>query len=239
MRAPDPSSVSTFLFSGIEGSTRLYAEAPGKMRLANAAHDELARAIVGSHGGTVAALSDGTLRASFGDPLQAVNAVVEMQRRLADPASTADLELNVRCAIHTGDAVHPVHDGFGPQVDRAQRIMEAAHGGQVLLSQAAALLVAGRLPAGTELADLGSIRLRDLGSPERLYQLVHPALERNFPPVHSLETRPNNLPQQLTSFVGREIELAEVKRRLYKNRLVTVSGVGGLGNGGGDGEQQQ
>jgi Mrp family chromosome partitioning ATPase len=107
--------------------------------------------------------------------------------------------------------------------------MKAAHGGQVVVSQAAALLVAGRLPAGATLADLGSVRLRDLGSPERLYQLVHPSLRRSFPPLLSLETRPNNLPHQLTSFVGRESELAEVKRRLSKNRLVTVSGVGGLG----------
>ena len=229
MHAPDPSSVSTFLLAAIEGSTRLYAEAPGRMRLAKAAHDELARAIVESHGGTVATMADDGVRASFGDPLQAVNAVVEMQRRLADPASTADLELKVRCAIHPGDAAYRVNDGFRAQVDRAQRIMEAAHGGQVLLSQAVALLVAGRLPAEAELADLGSVRLRDLGSPERLYQLVHPSLQRNFPPVHSLETRPNNLPQQLTSFVGRESELAEIRRRLYKNRLVTVSGVGGLG----------
>ena len=107
--------------------------------------------------------------------------------------------------------------------------MAAAHGGQVLLSQAVALLVGGRLPPEAGLVDLGSVRLRDLAGPERLYQLVHPSLRREFPALRSLETRPNNLPQQLTSFIGRETELVEVKRRLHKSRLVTVAGVGGLG----------
>jgi len=224
-----PSSLSALLVSGIEGSTQLHAEASDKMRRAKAAHDELARTIVEAHGGTVWTLSDDAMRSSFADTLQAIEAVVELQGRLADPAATANLKLHLRCAIHLGEAAGVTRDSPGTIVDRVQRIMEAAHGGQVLLSQAAALLVAGRLAADTELADLGTVRLRDLGSPERLYQLVHPALERTFPPLHSLETRPNNLPHQLTSFVGRESELAEVKRRLYKNRLVTVCGVGGLG----------
>ena len=226
---PDPSAVTTFLFAGIEGSTQLHAEAADRMRLAIAAHDELAHRAIEAHGGTVITLTGDGVRAVFTDPLDGVRTAIELQSGLADPAATASIPLHVRCGLHLGEAGRRINDSFGPAVDRAQRVMEAAHGGQVLLSQAAALLVAGRLPAETELADLGSVRLRDLGSPERLYQLVHPSLRRTFPPLHSLETRPNNLPQQLTSFVGRESELAEVKRRLYKNRLVTVAGVGGLG----------
>ena len=194
-----------------------------------AAHDEVARKAVDAHRGVVAKSTADGLQAAFEDPIDAVRAALQLQQGLADPAATADIPLRARCGLHLGVAEHRANDYFGGVVDRAQRIMEAAHGGQVLLSQASSLLVAGRLPPGAELADLGSVRLRDLGSPEHIYQLVHPSLRRNFPPVRSLETRPNNLPQQLTSFVGRESELAEVKRRLYKSRLVTVAGVGGLG----------
>jgi predicted ATPase/class 3 adenylate cyclase len=226
---PVPSAVTTFLCTGIEGNTQLHAEAPDRMRAALAAHDELVRTSVATHGGVVSTTTGDGIRATFADPLDAVRAGLELQRMLANPAATADIPLRVRCGLHLGEAGRRVNDYFGTTVNRTQRIMEAAHGGQVLLSQAAALLVAGRLPAEAELADLGSVRLRDLGSPERLYQLAHPSLRRTFPPLHSLETRPNNLPQQLTSFVGRESELAEVERRLYKNRLVTVAGVGGLG----------
>jgi hypothetical protein len=127
--------------------------------------------------------------------------------QLADPAATSDLRLRLRCGIHLGDAGRRGNEYFGAAVNRTQRVMEAAHGGQVLLSQAAALLVSGRLPPRRSSRILGIVRLRDLGSPERIYQLVHPSLQRTFPPLHSLETRPNNLPQQLTSFVGRESEL--------------------------------
>ena len=225
---PDVPAVTTFLFAGIEGSIELQAEVPERMRLAMAAHDTLARTVVEANGGVVVALADG-VRAAFGDPLDAVRSAIGLQQRLADPVATSDLQLRLRCGIHLGDAGRRGNEYFGAAVNRTQRVMEAAHGGQVLLSQAAALLVSGRLPPETELADLGGFRLRDLGSPERIYQLVHPSLQRTFPPLHSLETRPNNLPQQLTSFVGRESELAEVKRRLYKNRLVTIAGVGGLG----------
>ena len=228
-RVRDTSAVTTFLFAGIENSVELHEAAPEKMRLAVASHHALARTTVEAHGGVVITLSGDGVRAAFDDPLGAVSAAFQLQQRLADPAATADIPLRIRCGIHVGETVLRANHYAGTTVNRAQRIMEAAHGGQVLLSQPAALLVGGRLPAEIELADLGSIRLRDLGSPERLYQLVHTSLRRNFPSLHSLETRPNNLPQQLTSFIGRESELAEVKRRLYKNRLVTIAGVGGLG----------
>src|SRR5881275_588224 len=107
--------------------------------------------------------------------------------------------------------------------------MSVAHGGQVLLSEAVALLVRGRLPAGVSLRDLGSVRLRDLASPERVYQVVHAELRQDFPALRSLEATPNNLPQQVSSFVGRANELAAVVELLAKTRLLTLVGTGGLG----------
>ena len=120
-------------------------------------------------------------------------------------------------------------DFFGSTVNRAARIMGAAHGGQVLLSQAVAVLVRDRLPAHVALRDLGLVRLRDLASPEHVYQVAHPRLRENFPALRSLEATPNNLPQQVTSFVGRAPELATVKALLDETRLLTLLGVGGIG----------
>jgi predicted ATPase len=114
-------------------------------------------------------------------------------------------------------------------VNRAARIMSMAHGGQVLLSHAVAVLVGERLPGGVALRDLGRLRLRDLARPEHVYQVVHPLLRSEFPALRSLEVTPNNLPQQLTSFVGREHELAEVARLLAEKRLLTLQGTGGIG----------
>ena len=107
--------------------------------------------------------------------------------------------------------------------------MSAAHGGQVLLSQAVVDLVRERLPEAVSLRDLGLVRLRDLASPERLYQVLHPALRQDFPALRSLEAAPNNLPQQVTSFVGREHELDEARKALARTRLLTFLGAGGIG----------
>ena len=225
----DASAVTTFLFADIEGSTRLWAEAPERMRLALAAHDAIVRTAIESQRGTMAKMTGDGFHAVFADPIDAIGAALQLQQELADPAATADIALRVRCGLHLGVAEWRDNDYFGPAVNRAQHIMDAAHGGQVLLSQSVALLVSGRLPPNAELADLGSVRLRDLAGPERICQLVHPSLRRDFPALRSLATQPNNLPQQLTTFIGRDSELAEIKGRLHRNRLVTVAGVGGLG----------
>ena len=225
----DASAVTTFLFADIEGSTRLWVREPERMRRALADHDAIARTAVERHHGTVVKMTGDGVYAAFGDPVDAVDAAVHLQQALADPSATAAVPLRVRCGLHLGVVERRDDDYFGSAVNRAARIMEAAHGGQVLLSQAVALLVAERLPAGVELLDLGTARLRDLAGPERIYQVVHPQLRRDFPAVRSLEATPNNLPQQVTSFVGREVEQAEVKQWLAKSRLVTLVGVGGLG----------
>jgi len=152
-----------------------------------------------------------------------------MQQALADPAATCGVALRVRCGLHAGVVERRDNDYFGSPVNRAARIMSAAHGGQVLLSQAVVDYVREILPAAVSLRDLGKVRLKDLSTPEHVYQVVHPNLRQDFPALRSLEATPNNLPQQATSFIGREKELAELKRLLARTRLLTLTGSGGCG----------
>ncbi|MDQ2916779.1 MAG: tetratricopeptide repeat protein [Pseudomonadota bacterium] len=222
-------AVTTFLFTDIEGSTRLWEEQPDRMRLALARHDALARSAVETRHGTVVKTTGDGLHAAFGDPLDAVGAAVALQQSIAEPEVEDGVALRVRCGVHVGVVERRDNDFFGSAVNRAARIMSAAHGGQVLVSQTVADLVAARLPAGLTLRDLGLARLRDLAQPERIYQVVHPALRDSFPALRSLEAIPNNLPQQVTSFIGRERELAAIRDLLRRGRLVTVVGTGGLG----------
>ena len=226
MQAP---AVTTFLFTDIEGSTRLWEEQAQRMAGALARHDALARnAVEGRRGRVVKTTGDG-VHAVFDDPADAVAAAVDLQRALASERSTADITLRVRCGLHAGTAEQRGNDFFGSSVNRAARIMSAAHGGQVLMSQAVADLVGTALPAGVTLRDLGVARLRDLASPERLYQVVHADLRTQFPPLRSLEATPNNLPVQVTTFIGRDRERADIAVLLHRTRLLTVTGTGGLG----------
>jgi predicted ATPase len=135
----------------------------------------------------------------------------------------------VRCGLHAGVVERRDKDYFGAPVNRAGQIMSAGHGGQVLLSQAVLDALGERLPSGVSLRDLGRVRLKDLTSPEHIYQVLHPEFRQEFPPLRSLEATPNNLPQQTTSFVGREREVAQAKERLGQTRLLTLLGMGGLG----------
>ena len=219
----------TFLFTDIEGSTRLWETAPEPMRAALARHDALGQdAVLRHHGRVVKTTGDG-MHAVFDDPLDAIAATLALQQALADPAATAGVALRVRCGLHVGVDERRDDDFYGRSVNRAARIMSAAHGGQVLVSEAVAVLVRDRLPASVTLRDLGSVRLRDLASPEQIFQVLHPALRESFPALRSLEATPNNLPQQVTSFIGRERELDEVKRLLAGTRLLTLVGPGGIG----------
>ena len=225
----DQSAVTTFLFTDIEGSTQLWEREPERMEPALARHDALARTAVEGFRGTVVKMMGDGMCAAFGDPLDAVVAALQFQQSLADPAATGGVALRVRCGLHAGIVVRRDNDFFGAVLNRAARIMAAAHGGQVLLSQALATLLIDRLPAGVTLRDLGAVRLRGLETPEHVHQIVHPLLRQDFPALRSLEATPNNLPQQVTSFIGRERELVEIGRLLKKTRLVTLLGVGGLG----------
>jgi len=226
---PTSPGVVTFLFTDIEGSSRLWEEEPERMRRAMEGHDAMVRATVATHHGRVVKMLGDGVHAAFDDPFDAVGAVVALQRALADLATTGGLALAARAGLHAGVEQERDDDYFGRSVNRAARIMAMAHGGQILISQAVAALVAARIPEGVVLRDLGEVRLRDLTIAERVYQVVHPALRAEFPALRALTATPHNLPPALTSFVGRERELAEVVQLLTKTRLVTLTGAGGIG----------
>jgi len=219
----------TLLFTDIEGSTRLWEQQAERMSQALAQHDTLSRtAVEGNHGVVVKMTGDG-MYAAFEDAVDAVNAALTLQRALNDPAGTNGIPLQLRYGLHLGTVERRNDDLFGSPVNRAARIMKAAHGGQILVSQAVYDGVQERLPPAVALRDLGAIRLRDLATPEHVFQLVHPDLRQDFPALRSLAATPNNLPQQITSFIGREHELADAKRLLAQTRLLTLFGMGGLG----------
>jgi predicted ATPase/class 3 adenylate cyclase len=222
-------SAVTFLFSDIEGSTRLWEQHPETMRDALAQHDVLSRGAVTACGGTVVKTMGDGLHAAFGEPGDAIRATVMLQRALRDPEATAGIALRVRCGLHLGVVQRRDDDFFGTAVNRAARIMRAAHGGQTLVSQAVADSVQASMPAGVSLRELGVVLLRGLERPERVYQLLHPDLSAEFPPLRSLDTTPNNLPEQLTSFIGRDHDLAHVRQLLQSARLITLLGPGGIG----------
>jgi predicted ATPase/class 3 adenylate cyclase len=225
---PDEPAIATFLFTDIEGSTRLWEREPGPMRRALARHDAISREAVSAHRGQLVKTTGDGIHAVFDDPVDALHAVLALQRALAEPDADG-LALKIRCGLHRGPAERRDGDYFGPVLNRAARIMSVAHGGQVLLSQTVAEGVAGRLPADTALLDLGEVRLRDLDGAERVHQLLHPALRAQFPPLRALAHTPTNLAQPLNSFVGRERELAEIRALLPRTRLLTLLGMGGIG----------
>jgi predicted ATPase/class 3 adenylate cyclase len=225
---PGSSELVTFLFTDVEGSTRLWDQHPERMRPAMARHDRIARDSVEQNRGSVVKMVGDGVHAVFDSAADAVAAAVEMQLALSELESP-EIALRVRCGLHAGSDERRDNDFYGVAVNRAARIMSAAHGGQILISDTVASFVQDALPADVSLRDLGFVRLRDLTSPERLHQVLHPRLRADFPALRSLEATPNNLPQQLTSFIGRERELSEVTRLLAGTRLLSLLGIGGLG----------
>ena len=223
------SGVTTLLFTDIEGSTRLWEQEGERMSRALAEHDALSRKAVECNRGVVVKMTGDGMYAAFNDPVDALNAMVQLAQGLAELAAHNHLPLRVRAGLHLGIVERRGDDLFGTPVNRAARIMKAAHGGQVLLSQTVVDQIGTRLPAAITLRDLGAVRLRDLATSEHVYQLLHPQLRQDFPALRSLEATPNNLPQQVTSFIGRERELADAKRLLEGTRLLTLLGMGGLG----------
>lgn len=225
----DESPATTFLFTDIEGSTRLWEEQPERMRPALARHDAIARSTVEGHGGEVVKMTGDGLHAVFANPRDALHATLQLQLALLDAQASLGVALRIRCGLHSGISQKRDNDYYGTVVNRAARVMSAAHGGQVLLSQAVVAGLGEPLPGELALRDLGVVRLRDLAAPERLYQVVHPRLPSEFPALRSLEGTPNNLPHALSTFIGRERDMAEIRRLLSAGRLVTVLGAGGLG----------
>ena len=225
-----PDGVVTFLFTDIEGSTRLWEGQPAAMEAALARHDALLRtAIEANHGHVIKSMGDG-LFAAFGAAQDAVAAALACQRALlAADWSELPRPIRVRMGLHTGEAAVRDRDYFGPVLNRTARLMSIAAGGQVLLSAAAAERVRDQMLAGAGLRDLGQHRLKDLIRPEHIFQLTAPGLPVDFPPLRSLDLQLNNLPVQLTSFIGRQAELIEVRRLLADAHLLTLTGPGGIG----------
>lgn len=225
------SSVVTFLVSDIEGSTRLWEAQPEAMPAALARHDTLLRTAIDAAGGTVFKTGGDSFHAVFENPHSALDAALRAQTALVqEPWQTRiGAELRVRLVLHTGQAERRGGDYFGASLSRTARLLSAAHGGQTLLSEAAAAQVRGRLPEGVRLHSLGQHRLKDLAQPQEIFQVCAPALPGEFPPLRSLGSFSHNLPGQMTSFIGRETETAAVQGQLAKHRLVTLTGTGGSG----------
>jgi predicted ATPase/class 3 adenylate cyclase len=224
-----PTGTVAFLFTDIEGSTKL-AQALGAAAYGELLerHRGLLRGAFESHGGVEVGTEGDSFFVVFDRAAAAVAAAAEGQRQLAAEAWPEATPIRVRMGVHTGEGILADGTYVGNDVNRAARIAAAGHGGQILLSAPTSELIADALPDGTRLRSLGEHRLKDL-RPERLCQLDVDGLATTFPPIRSLDARPNNLPTQLTSFVGREHELREAAGLLDTTRLLTLTGPGGTG----------
>jgi len=226
-----PSGVVTFLMTDIEGSTRLWGEAPDAMRAALARHDVIAATVIDAHSGFVIkprGEGDSTFSV-FARPTDGVTAACALQTALTAEPWPEGASLRVRIAVHTGEADLGVDDYYGIAVNRCARLRSIAHGGQVLVSEATTGLVRELLPDGAGLRDLGFQRLRDLAEPERVSQLLHPSFPTDFLALRTIDLIPNNLPYQVSTFVGREAEMTKIRELLRDTRLLTLTGTGGVG----------
>ncbi len=218
-----------FLFTDVEGSTRTWELQPEGMRAALGRHDALLRNAIANHGGRVfKSMGDG-FAAVFSDPAAAVSAAFEAQRELFRQDWQGLPVLRVRMALHTGSAEARDGDFYGPIVNRVARLLDSAHGGQILLTGAIFQALGGSLPPGCEARAVGSYRFRDLLLPEEIYQLVHPQLPPVFDRLRALAAFPHNLPTQLSSFIGREKELSALSEWLEGSRVLSLTGPGGTG----------
>jgi predicted ATPase/class 3 adenylate cyclase len=229
-----PTGTVTFLFTDIAGSTRLWEQHPTAMQPALARHDAILRDAIAAHGGTLVKGTGDGLHAAFVRATDGVHAALAAQRALTVEDWGAiglprGQSLRVRMALHIGVAEERNGDYFGPAINRTARLLAIGHGGQILLSHAMCDVVRDHLPPGAALRDLGTHQLKDLSREEQIWQLSVPDLPADFPPLASLSTRRHNLPIQLTSFVGRENELAEIGHLLESTRLLTLTGPGGTG----------
>jgi predicted ATPase/class 3 adenylate cyclase len=223
------SSTLTFLFTDVEGSTPLWDTRPAAMRAATERHNALLRAAVEARGGNAFQIVGDAFCVAFQDAPSAVCAAIDAQRALqAEP--WGDAALRVRMGLHSGIAESVPDEVFrGPALARTARVMAAAHGGQVLATAATVALLDGEVPDHGALRDLGDHTLRGFARPERLYELVVPGLASGFPPIRTQQALRTNLPQALTSFVGRADQLAWVRERARTSRLLTLVGPGGTG----------
>ncbi len=237
MTTAPPTGTVTFLFTDIEGSTRLLHALGDRYAEALAAHARVIREALQAHAGYEVDTQGDAFCIAFSRAGDAVQAAVAMQRALHDlrleevSSESSIVNLRVRMGIHTGEPTLTEGRYVGLDLHRAARICAAGHGGQVLLSRTAKELVEHDLPPGVTLRDMGVHRLKDLRRPWRLFQLVAEGLPSDFPPLKTLESRPNNLPSSLTALLGREADVQAVTSRLRRDdtRLVTLVGPGGVG----------
>src|ERR1700757_4731144 len=213
--AAAPSGVVTFLFTDVEGSTRRWEYDANAMRAALAVHDKSLRMAIEAYDGFLFSHTGDGFVAAFASPMSAVNAAIDAQR---------ELQLPVRMGLATGEAELRDGDYFGAVLNRAARVMAAAHGGQILMAESTAGLL-----SGVDLLDLGPRRLRDLPTPVGVFQVRAPGLRAEFPALRARDASPGNLRPQTTSFIGRESEVAELQGAVKAHRLVTLTGVGGVG----------
>lgn len=248
-----PSGTVTFLFTDIEGSTKLWQQSPDAMPAALARHHEILHRAIESHNGYVFQIIGDAFCAAFATAFDGLDAALGAQRALRDEPWGETGAIRVRMALHTGTAQVNIGDFTsgeyvsGITLSRAARLLSAGHGGQILLSSSTTELVREALPLKTELRDLGAHRLKDLVQPQQMYQVLALDLLQDFPALKTLDVLPNNLPIQLTSFIGRERETQEIKDLLTNDdrpvhteranihpssfvlRLLTLTGAGGSG----------
>ena len=205
----------TFLFTDVEGSTRRWEADAQAMRAALVVHDKVLRTAIEAYDGFLFSHTGDGFVAAFASPMSAVNAAIDAQR---------ELQLPVRMGLATGEAELRDGDYFGTVLNRAARVMAAGHGGQILLAESTAGLL-----SGVDLLDLGPRRLRDVPTPVQVFQVRAPGLQTDFPALRALDATPGNLRPQASRLIGREAELVEVEAALRGHRLVTLTGVGGVG----------
>jgi predicted ATPase/class 3 adenylate cyclase len=229
-RGPElPTGTVTFLFTDIEGSTRLLQDLGDRYGAVRDEHAAILRQAIRDDDGVEVSTEGDSFFAAFHSPTAALGAAVAAQRGLASHGWPTGFPVRVRMGLHTGDGVLGGDNYAGIDVNRAARVAGAAHGGQVIVSDATRSLVEHAVPEGTSLRDLGVHRLRDLNLPMHLHDLVIAGLPADFPAPRTLDARPGNLPPQLSSFVGRERLTAEAMRLLERTRLLTLTGAGGTG----------
>jgi predicted ATPase/class 3 adenylate cyclase len=223
--------VVTFLLTDMEGSTRLWQHYHEAMRLALVRHDTLIERVVAAHHGhLVRPRGEGDSRfAVFARASDAVSAACAIQVALSAEPWDLPEPVRVRIGVHTGEADLQSGDYYGPAVNHCARLRAVAHGGQVVVSAVTADLVREAPPADWDLRNLGDYHLKDLQESERIWQVVDPKLQADFPPLMSVNRRRDNLPTQLSSFVGRQRALVELRRLLRSSRLLTLTGPGGIG----------
>ncbi len=225
-----PSGTVTFLLTDLEGSTRLWEQDPDAMKAAMVRHDELLEKAVSKNGGCVFSRMGDGMATAFATPRDAISAAVVFQQALAAESWRTLRPLRARVGLHTDEAVIVDDTGYASlPINRCARLMTAAHGGQTVVSGATEMLLRGQLPEGVGLVDLGEHRLRDLGQPIRIFQLVRGGDREDFPPLRTLDSFPGNLPAQVSSFIGRHADVDRVAKALDRSMVVTVTGVGGVG----------